>query len=248
MEHPQKADSEIKGGGEAVQPEGGAQRSLDGVSVAERIRFVIHKLGISQGAFARRLGIDPANMSKHLSGRLPITAGLVNRIVVEIGVSKEWLTTGRDVPFAKRGGEFRPELGGNGGASVPIYDIDVVAGTQELSRMFTEDRIIGHISLPKLKREDVIVRVSGDSMEPVITPGAYISINPFTDGRNIYWGQIYVIVLDDYRLVKYVRKADTEDCVRLVSANPQYDDMVVERSAIRALYLVDAVINYQLRC
>ena len=54
--------------------------------------------------------------------------------------------------------------------------------------------------------------------------------------------------MDDYRLVKYLRKADSDDKVRLVSANPAYDDMIVDRSEIRGLYLVDAVINCELRC
>lgn len=217
------------------------------VSSAERIRFLIKKLGISQAEFARRIGVDPANMSKHLNGHLPVTRGLLNRIAVEMGVSKRWLESGEDVPFSKSASGGRAH-GASTPVAVPIYDIDVVAGTEELARMFTEDRIVGHISLPRLKRNDVIVRVSGDSMSPVIADGGYISINPETDARNILWGQIYVIVMDDYRLVKYVRRADSDDAVRLVSANSAYDDMIVRRSDIRALYLVDAVINYQLRC
>ncbi len=214
------------------------------VTPADRIRFLIRKLGITQKEFARRIGIDPANMSKHLSGRLPVTEGLMNRISVDLGVSKTWLAHGRDVPFSKD----REEGAQGGGAVVPIYDIDVVAGTEELAQMFTEERIIGHISLPRLKKDDVIVHVSGDSMVPVIEPGAYISINPVNDSHNIFWGQIYVIVLEDYRLVKYVRRADDDEKIRLVSANSDYDDMIVDRADIKAMYLVDAIINYQLRC
>lgn len=213
----------------------------DRVTPADRIRFIIKKLGITQKEFARRIGIDHTNMSKHINGRLPITEGLMNRIAVALGVSKSWLVEGKDVPFPKESSPGR-------GAVVPIYDIDVVAGTEELSQIFTEERIIGQISLPSLKRGDVIVRVSGDSMTPVILPGAYISINPTNDCRNIFWGQIYVIVMEDYRLVKYVRRADDEEKIRLVSANSDYDDMIVDRADIKALYLVDAIINYQLRC
>ena len=94
----------------------------------------------------------------------------------------------------------------------------------------------------------MIVRVSGDSMEPVISPGAYISINPQSDIRNILWGQIYVIVMEDFRLVKYLRKSDNPEKVRLLSANPAYDEMIVDRRDILALYLVEAIINYNLRC
>lgn len=220
--------------------------------IIHRIRDLMTLRGVGQGAFARSIGVDPTNMSKHMSGRLPITDGLINRIVADLGVSKNWLLTGTGTPYAKplHTDFISPDASERfpTGSGTPIYDIDVAAGTAELSRMFTDDRIIGHISLPSLRRDSVIVRVSGDSMEPVISPGAYISINPQSDLRNILWGQIYVIVMEDYRLVKYLRKSDDPKKVRLLSANPAYDEMVVDRRNILALYLVEAIINYNLRC
>ncbi|MBD5244102.1 MAG: LexA family transcriptional regulator [Barnesiella sp.] len=228
------------------------RNSTQSDEIISRIRQLISMRGEGQGAFARSIGVDPTNMSKHMSGRLPITDGLINRIAVDLGVSKSWLLTGVGSPYAKQlhtdfisAPSSRPNASQEG---TPIYDIDVVAGTSELSQMFTEDRIIGHMSLPSLRRDSVIVRVSGDSMEPVISPGAYISINPQSDIRNILWGQIYVIVMEDFRLVKYLRKSDNPEKVRLLSANPAYDEMIVDRRDILALYLVEAIINYNLRC
>lgn len=221
-------------------------------AIITRIRELMAMRSLSQGAFARSIGVDPTNMSKHLSGKLPITDGLINRIAVEQGVSKLWLLTGEGGVFDKPQhptymgvGQTERDLRPHG---TPIYDIDVAAGTTQLSQMFTDDRIIGHISLPNLRTDNVIVRVSGDSMMPVIAPGAYIAINPDTAGRSLLWGQIYVVVTEDFRLVKYLRKADNPEQVRLVSANSEYDDMIVDRADIVALYLVEAIINYNLRC
>lgn len=56
---------------------------------------------LSQRRLAALLRIDPSNLSKALSGKLPFTDGLVNRIVVDLGISKKWLTTGEGVPFEK---------------------------------------------------------------------------------------------------------------------------------------------------
>lgn len=220
--------------------------------IADRIRKLIALRHTSQNSFARELGLDRANLSKHLSGRLPITAGLINRIVADMGVSKRWLMTGEGSPYEKPlHADYinAPGLGSNTATTgTPIYDIDVVAGCRELSQMFTADRIIGYVSLPRLRTDNAIVRVSGDSMMPVITPGAYVAINPNTDFRNILWGQIYVIVMEDYRLVKYLRRHDDPNKLRLLSANPAYDEMIIDRTDVRALYLVEAIINYDLRC
>lgn len=220
-------------------------------NIADRIRHLIKLERMSQARFARRLGIDPANMSKHLSGKLPITDGLVNRIVADMGVSKEWLRNGTDVPFPRPvhareistgPGPTAPQGG------VPVYDIDVTAGFGRLERMFTDDRIVGAVALPDLSDDCRIVRVSGDSMHPRIIDGGFVALRAISDMRNIYWGQIYVVVMEDYRMVKTVRRHHDQSKVILHSINPDYDDMEVDRRDIIALYLVEAILNYSVLC
>ncbi len=226
-------------------------------AVAGRIRFLMKRQGLSQAEFARRLGIDAANLSKHLNGRLPVTSGLINRISADMGVSKRWLATGEDLPFARpvhaASMEIEPEAVEESvqawpEAGIPIYDIDVTAGTLELSRQFTADRIIGSMNLPSVSRDSVIVRVNGDSMMPEIFDGSYVAIRRVADPTCIFWGQIYVVVLEDYRLVKHVHRHADRDMVILRSANTRYDDMEVRLDRILGLYLVEAILNIKIQC
>jgi phage repressor protein C with HTH and peptisase S24 domain len=221
-------------------------------TIIDRLRYLIKLSRHTQAQFAKLINVDPSNMSKIMSDKLPISDGFINRIVVNFGVSKEWLVSGTDIPFPK--GEHAVEITDNGTRSVskramtgaPIYDIDVTAGCKELSQMFTEERIIGHFDLPQISPDNPIVHVSGDSMVPRICNGAFLSIRPISDRSPISWGQIYVIVLEDYRLVKYVRRHPNPDMVILHSANPEYDDMEIRRSDIMKLYLVEAILNYDI--
>ena len=48
-----------------------------------RIKLLINNLGLSQSAFAERIGIDASNFSKHLNGKLPLSDNLFNKIVVQ---------------------------------------------------------------------------------------------------------------------------------------------------------------------
>lgn len=219
-------------------------------NIADRIRHLI-KLERRARPGLPTSRIDPANMSKHLSGKLPITDGLVNRIVADMGVSKEWLRNGTDVPFPRPvhareistgPGPTAPQGG------VPVYDIDVTAGFGRLERMFTDDRIVGAVALPDLSDDCRIVRVSGDSMHPRIIDGGFVALRAISDMRNIYWGQIYVVVMEDYRMVKTVRRHHDQSKVILHSINPDYDDMEVDRRDIIALYLVEAILNYSVLC
>ena len=50
-------------------------------------------------------------------------------------------------------------------------------------------------------------------MKPVINNGDMIAIREIKNPQLIFWGQIYVILLEDYRMVKYIRKHDNPDRV-----------------------------------
>lgn len=223
--------------------------------VLGRLRYLIDNKLVTQSQvkLAEKIGVDPSNLSKYLKGRLPISQSLVNKFVVDLGVSKEWLVDGAGLPFAKPDHaavlanediiDTRPSRG------VPIYDVDVTAGCFPLERMLTDDRIAGYIDMPRINPESIIVRVTGDSMEPKIVDGGFIAVRPIKSTNNIFWGQIYVIVMEDYRMVKYLRRDPSDkNMVILHSANPAYDDMDVRRDDIQALFLVESILNFKNLC
>lgn len=231
---------------EMLQPQASA-------TPVDRVRYLIKLLRKTQAQFGQLIGLDPSNLSRALSGGQPLRDTFVNRIVVNVGVSKEWLLHGTGVPFPK--GDHAAEVSDHGQrmlpgvrhrAGAPVYDIDVTAGCAELNRMFTDERIIGYLDMPGVSHDYPICRVSGDSMSPKIVNGGYVSIRPLSDTSIIFWGQIYVVIMDDFRMVKYVRRHNDPAMVILHSANPAYDDMEVPRSAIRRLYMVETILNFDI--
>lgn len=223
--------------------------------IRDRVRYLITRLRKTQARFAEMIGIDSPNLSRLLKGHTPFTDAMVNRIVVNLGVSKEWLLNGTDVPFAKNV-PVHPEVIAEAEASTqtlspmpngaPVYDIDATAGFGQLSEMFTDDRIVGYLNMPQINPGNIVTRVSGDSMIPQIPNGAYIAIRPIASDAPIFWGQTYLVVLEDYRMVKILRRHADPNKVILHSNNPDFDDMEIDRSAIHHLYVVDAVINCEL--
>lgn len=219
-------------------------------SPLDRLKYLRGVSRKSQAAFARLINIDPSSMSKVLAGKMPLTEPFINRVVVNLGVSKKWLLTGEGVPFEKGNGTIA-ELTAETVAETtpkgaPVYDIDVTAGCLPLSSQFAAAPILGYIDMPNLSPGSPVVRVSGDSMQPRIPDGAYIAIRPIKDTNLIAWGSTYVVELEDYRLVKVIRKCK-EDSTKIIlhSLNPDYDDIEVNRTAVLRLYLVESVVNYQ---
>ena len=220
-------------------------------TVVDRVRYLIKLFRKTQAKFGEAIRVDASNMSKFLSGRIPITDGFLNRIVVNYGVSKTWLATGEGVPFPASTEPCTIQSGPHVGTApkakgAPVYDVDVTAGFGELSAMFTDDRLVGRLDLPSINPHYPVVHVKGESMMPRVPGNAWISIRPISPDSPIFWGQMYLVVLDDYRMLKVVRKHPDPDKVVLHSYNPAYDDMEIPRSAIRQLFIVDAVLNYEI--
>ena len=219
-------------------------------AIVGRLRHIMSLHHLSQRGLARLLRLDPSNLSKVMTGKLPVTEGLVNRIVADLGVSKQWLKSGDGLPFEKKSMTRDITVDGAAGAvtadgCVPVYDVDVTAGCRSLEQIFSETRPVGMMNIPELPAGSQVVKVRGDSMSPRISNGGYVAIRLIRDPRNIFWGQMYVVQLDEYRMVKYVRRHPDPTMVVLHSDNPAYDDMDVSRADIRALYIVEAVLNYE---
>ncbi len=224
-------------------------------AIIDRIKLVMRTMGMKQVAFAERIGVDASNFSKYLNQRAALSDNLCNRIVVELGVSKEWLMTGEGEmwQYSKRN-EALPtvtvksaELSTAGAEGAKVFDLDVTAGGMLRERMFAEENVIGTINMPAIHPDCCIVRVSGDSMSPVIGNGDLIAIREVRNPNLIFWGQIYVVLLDDYRMVKYVRRHPDNTMVILRSENSKYDDIEVPKSEIRELFLVENIIRIDSR-
>lgn len=220
----------------------------ESASLNDRIRYLITITRLSQAKFSRHIGMDPSGLSKILSGTIPASDAFINRIVVNIGVSKEWLLTGRGIPFPKNSPGPQSVTDASGISTVckgaPVYDIDATAGAMPLSSELTHENIIGYINTPQLNPANPLVRVSGDSMTPRITNGSYVSIREIRDPSILSWGSIYLVELEDYRMVKYVRRHPDADKIILHSENPAYDDIEVNRSAVIRFFLVEQVVNF----
>ncbi len=220
-----------------------------------RIKLLMSSMGLKQVAFAERIGVDASNFSKHLNGKLPLSENLYNKIVVAVGVSKEWLvsgegemwttpSTGNRLPtITVPAGIITTSLAGG----AKVYDLDVTAGGVTRERMFAEEQVVGSINMPAIHPDCCVVRVSGDSMSPVIGNGDLIAIREVRNPNLIFWGQIYVVLLDDYRMVKYVRRHSDPAMVILRSENTRYDDIEIPKSEIRDLFLVENIIRIDCR-
>lgn len=150
-----------------------------------------------------------------------------------LGVSVEWLATGR-------GGPASPQPSDTGIVHVPVLDVALSAGhgtyppeTEEPqdSRPF---RLMDLKQLSNSTRNLHIVRVRGDSMAPLLEDKDEVMIDGtppevLTDG-------LYAVHWEDVLMIKRVRRLPGKR-VQLRSENPQYEPIEID--------LTDEAINFR---
>lgn len=133
--------------------------------------------------------------------------------------------------------------------SIPFYDIDAVAGLVPLFENSNVAKPIDYITIPHLPKCDGAVKVTGDSMYPLLKSGDIIMYKKIHDIANdIFWGEMYLLGVatedEEYVTVKYVQRSEKgDDWVKLVSQNTHHQERHIRRDRIKALALVKASIR-----
>ena len=125
-----------------------------------------------------------------------------------------------------------------------IYDIDATCGTDGRALEFTDEKVIGSIDAPEINPHSQIIFASGVSMQPLIYSGDRIVIRKIESWDYFNYGQVYLIITNEYRLIKRVRRhpKDEENLILLRSENKEYDDIDLPKKEILYLYLVENVL------
>ena len=169
--------------------------------------------GREKGVTAKRAQVAPSTLTKYLAGTSEPGAFKAARLAAELGVSLDWLLTGRGVPNAAAAGYV----------SIPIFDVRLAAGAATFA---DGARQIGEMPfdyqlLRELGRTDAdglgVVEGDGDSMYPTIADGARILLD-FKDTR-LREG-IFAFRLGDELRVKRLRRL--VDGVEIISDNERY--------------------------
>lgn len=216
------------------------------MTLKDRLLEYCQYTGVKISAFERRSGLSNGYFNQ--VKKEPSRSKISQIAAAFPDLNTDWLLTGEgEMLKTHRNGviEITPEAIHEGDYSgTLVYDIDAVCGTDARNIEFTEDRVIGSVKLPEIKRTSHIITATGDSMEPVIRNGDRIAVREIGSWDMIVYGQIYMVLTDEYRLLKYFRrhKTDPENMIILRSANPDYDDIDLKRSKIRKLFIVENVI------
>lgn len=177
--------------------------------------------------------------------------GLSNKMLETIllaypEINKTWLLTGDGemLKTKERDGVITISQNDlNCKKGTPVYDIDVTCGFD--SRSLRDEEIVGYVDLPYISKDGRhIVSATGESMTPIVKDGDKIVLKELMSWDLLYYGQIYIVVTEDFRMMKYIHKHPTDSTkVVLKSENKHYDDIELPKKLILKLFIVENILS-----
>jgi hypothetical protein len=134
--------------------------------------------------------------------------------------------------------------------SFPLFEIDVSAGD---INMFQDNPEIPttQISIPGFEDCDFGTYVWGHSMYNTYENGTIIACKRINDKEIIQFGEAYLIVTEEQRMIKRIQKSDNKNCILATSDNDsktsdgkrQFESFDIPKNKIRFLYIVKGCIK-----
>ena len=219
------------------------------MGLRERILDFIAYKGIDKVTFERNSGLSNDAVGKMGDNTRMSTLDKISKAYPDINIA--WLKTGvGNMLLSDERNEKTITV--NQTAVLPskrkgalIYDIDATCGLNGRDIEFTDEKVIGSIDAPEINPESKIIFATGDSMLPLIASGDRVVIRKIESWDYFNYGQVYLIITNEYRLIKRVRRhpKDAENLILLRSENPNYDDIDLPKREIIHLFIVENILS-----
>lgn len=204
----------------------GEQKAIDRLYQFMRLR------DIRPSQLEREVGLSNGYLSAQRKRRADIGEGMMLRILHYVrDINPAWLLAGEGEMLRSC-----TSLTDDGEEGVPFYDVDFLCGFDEMPNDQTvqpDGRLVGSVS-----NSDFFCRVTGHSMAPYLYAGDCIGLKECSYDEIVY-GELYALVLEEFRTVKFVRRSSKPNCILLVPGNThEFDTQEVHLSQVTRVFKV----------
>lgn len=217
-----------------------------------RFKQVREELKLTQAAFADELGIGTTTADIE-RGRTRIPGYAVKELLKKFHINPLWLF-GESVQKYLRAEEvaMSPKVitvDNSGNENIVLVNAKAAAGypLNIGDTQWFESLPAFSIPLPEYRNASFRgFQVDGDSMTPILHSGEWVVSKSVDDWNNLTNKGIYVVVTADSILVKKIQKDNRGSLVNLISLNPEYGPIPIDRSEIRELWEVNSKLSFDL--
>lgn len=127
---------------------------------------------------------------------------------------------------------------------VPYYNVSATAGNGGVLDESKPEHASSFIKIPGFDDCECFLNVFGDSMAPRYKSGEIVGLKRITDREQIAYGEVYMIVTDQQRVIKYLFPGKDETKWRLKSENSElFPDFEIKSEKVIHLFQVKGKIS-----
>ena len=218
----------------------------------KRFKQIREDLNMTQSAFAEELGIS-ATTADIERGRTRIPGQVVKELLKKYHINPLWLFGDSKQKYLHADKiSMSPKVvtvDSAGKDNIVLVSAKAAAGYPNNigDAQWFESLPAFCIPLPEYRNATFRgFQVDGDSMTPVLQSDEWIVGKAVDDWDNLKSKSMYVIVTADSILVKKIQKDNQTTYVNLISLNPEYAPIRIDRSEIRELWQVNSKLTFDL--
>jgi phage repressor protein C with HTH and peptisase S24 domain/DNA-binding XRE family transcriptional regulator len=217
-----------------------------------RFKQIREELNLTQSAFAEELGIN-ATTADIERGRTRIPGQVVKELLRKYHINPLWLFGDSAQKYLHSEKVLMSPaivtVDQTGKENIVLVSAKAAAGYPNNigDAQWFEKLPAFSIPLPEYRNATFRgFQVDGDSMLPVLRSDEWIVGKAVDDWDNLQSKSMYVVVTADSILVKKIQKDSHSTYINLVSLNPEYSPIRIERSEIRELWQVNSKLSFDL--
>lgn len=215
------------------------------MSVNQRIeQIILNKFAGVNRQMAESIDVLDVTIGRIRNGKQSPHVEVLEKIIQKLKVDAHWLMTGEgsmngeDVNDPMRAGRKKADY-------VQYFDVDALASPLEV---FNDQTTVPDdlLYVPGYGDCNFACNCVGSSMEPDIPAGSIVLCKKVS--KDIYrFGQAYIIITSEHRMIKYIRRHPDESKIIARSANRKlFDDIDIPKDDILHLYIIKGIANQRI--
>jgi len=219
---------------------------------SRRFKQIREELNLTQAVFAEQLGIN-ATTADIERGRTRIPGQVVKELLKRYHINPLWLFGESGQKYLRIGESvMSPKVvtvDNTGKENIILVSAKAAAGYPHNIGDANWFESLPAFSIPLPEFRNATFRgfqVDGDSMTPVLQSEEWIVGKAVEGWDNIKSNRMYVIITADSILVKKIQQDDTTTFVNLISLNPEYSPILIDRSEVRELWQVHSKLTFDM--
>lgn len=203
------------------------------MNTKERLISYLSYKGLSQGKFEKLCGLSNGYVNNI---KASVTPDKLQKITLQLtDLNPAWLLTGEGTMIRS---ENNDKIRSSASGRVPYFDINIVADFEADATSCKPDFFV---DFTPFNDADLWINVVGNSMRPIINHGDIIALKRIKDWSSfMLYGEMYVIITDEFHTIRVVTKSERNDYIRLVPLNTDslYCEQDIPKDKIRSIYIV----------